>query len=113
MSPAEPVSVVVVNYNGEGALEGCLEALLSDGSGPAEILVVDNASSDGSAEIAERAAESHDRVRLIRSPTNRGYAGAVAARRRRSRTANHSSVCGGRSTTITSSPSPSSRCSSA
>jgi GT2 family glycosyltransferase len=77
MSPAEPVSVVVVNYNGEGALAGCLEALLSDDDGPAEILVVDNASADGSAAIAERAAERDDRVRLIRSPTNRGYAGAV------------------------------------
>jgi len=42
-----------------------------------EILVVDNASSDDSEAIAERLAEEHDSVRLIRSPTNRGYAGAV------------------------------------
>jgi GT2 family glycosyltransferase len=39
--------------------------------------VVDNASSDDSAAIAERVAEEHDSVRLLRSPTNRGYAGAV------------------------------------
>jgi hypothetical protein len=39
--------------------------------------VVDNASSDGSASIAEAAAERHDSVRLLRSPTNRGYAGGV------------------------------------
>jgi len=39
--------------------------------------VVDNASSDESAAIAERMADQHDSVRLIRSPTNRGYAGAV------------------------------------
>ena len=39
--------------------------------------MVDNASSDDSAEIAERLAAGNDRVRLIRSPTNRGYAGAV------------------------------------
>jgi glycosyltransferase involved in cell wall biosynthesis len=38
---------------------------------------VDNASSDGSDSIAEAAAERHDSVRLLRSPTNRGYAGAV------------------------------------
>jgi GT2 family glycosyltransferase len=42
-----------------------------------EILVVDNASSDDSAAIAERLADRHQSVRLIRSPNNRGYAGAV------------------------------------
>jgi hypothetical protein len=41
------------------------------------VLVVDNASSDGSDSIAEAAAERDDSVRLLRSPTNRGYAGAV------------------------------------
>jgi len=41
------------------------------------VLVVDNASSDGSDAIAEHAAEQHESVRLLRSPTNRGYAGAV------------------------------------
>jgi GT2 family glycosyltransferase len=42
-----------------------------------EVLVVDNASSDGSDSIAESTAERHESVRLLRSPTNRGYAGAV------------------------------------
>jgi GT2 family glycosyltransferase len=41
------------------------------------VLVVDNASSDGSDAIAEAMAEQHESVRLLRSPTNRGYAGAV------------------------------------
>ncbi len=44
---------------------------------PTEVLVVDNASSDGSDRIAEATAERDDSVRLLRSPTNRGYAGAV------------------------------------
>jgi GT2 family glycosyltransferase len=38
---------------------------------------VDNASTDGSAELAEAAAGRNEAVRLLRSPTNRGYAGAV------------------------------------
>jgi hypothetical protein len=72
------VSVVVVNYNGAGALDRCLEALVATtGRASTEVLVVDNASADGSDSIAESAAERHDSVRLLRSPTNRGYAGAV------------------------------------
>jgi GT2 family glycosyltransferase len=72
------VSVVVVNYNGAGALERCLSALLADtGDTETEVLVVDNASSDGSEAIAERLAGEDNRLRLIRSETNRGYAGAV------------------------------------
>ena len=47
------------------------------GEVPVEVLVVDNASSDDSAGLAERLADEHDEVRLLRSPTNRGYAGAV------------------------------------
>ena len=72
------VSVVVVNYNGAETLERCLRTLLADsGETETEILVVDNASSDGSASIAEELAAEHDSLRLLRSPTNRGYAGAV------------------------------------
>ncbi|HSD24109.1 MAG TPA: glycosyltransferase, partial [Solirubrobacterales bacterium] len=72
------VSVVVVNYNGADALGRCLDALIADADdASAEVLVVDNASSDGSDSIAEGAAEGYESVRLLRSPTNRGYAGAV------------------------------------
>ena len=83
MAPSDPgsgsaplVSVVVVNYNGAEALPRCLDALIADDA-DAEILVVDNASSDGSEAIAEEAAGAQASVRLLRSPTNRGYAGAV------------------------------------
>jgi GT2 family glycosyltransferase len=39
--------------------------------------VVDNASSDGSDRVVEEMAQGRESVRLLRSPTNRGYAGAV------------------------------------
>jgi hypothetical protein len=72
------VSVIVVNYNGADALSRCLEALVADtDDASAEVLVVDNASSDGSEAVAEEAAERHEPVRVLRSQTNRGYAGAV------------------------------------
>jgi glycosyltransferase involved in cell wall biosynthesis len=41
---------------------------------PYEILVVDNASTDDTAAIAERFAETHPLVRVIRHPKNLGYA---------------------------------------
>jgi GT2 family glycosyltransferase len=72
------VSVIVVNYNGADALGRCLEALVADIEDAShEVLVVDNASSDGSDSIAEAASERDGSVRVLRSPTNRGYAGAV------------------------------------
>jgi hypothetical protein len=49
------------------------------------VLVVDNASSDGSVAIAERLADEHERLRLLRSPTNLGYAGAVNLGQREAR----------------------------
>jgi dolichol-phosphate mannosyltransferase len=41
---------------------------------PYEILVVDNASTDDTAALAERFAETHPQVRVIRHPRNLGYA---------------------------------------
>ena len=36
--------------------------------------MVDDASSDDSVDVAERLADEDGRVRVLRSPTNRGYA---------------------------------------
>ena len=71
------VSIVVVNYNGADSLEACLEALALHAGDGNEVLVVDNASTDGSAEIADRFAAEVPAIRVLRSPVNRGYAGGV------------------------------------
>jgi GT2 family glycosyltransferase len=76
--PAPLVSVVVVNYNGAEDLEGCLSSLArQDPSPSAEVLVIDNASTDGSADQAERLAAEEPSMSVLRSQVNRGYAGAV------------------------------------
>jgi GT2 family glycosyltransferase len=76
--PVSVVSVVVVNYNGGTEVEDTLAALAADDASPAfEVLVVDNASTDASAEIAERFAAGDERFTVVRSPVNRGYAGGV------------------------------------
>ena len=72
------LSIVILNYNTREHLRTCLEAVraegsttLSDGPIAAELVVVDNASNDGSAEMV---AEQFAWATLIRSPRNGGFA---------------------------------------
>jgi GT2 family glycosyltransferase len=71
------VSLVVVNFNGAACLARCLDSLRAGEDPCSEVIVVDNASSDGSPAILAAYVDAHPRIGLIRSPTNRGYAGAV------------------------------------
>lgn len=67
------LSIIIVSHNTRADLERCLASLhTSPASVSFEILVVDNASSDGSAE----AARQWPSVRVIESATNRGFARA-------------------------------------
>ncbi len=66
------VSVCIVNWNCRDLLRGCLRSLRSRRQGlRVEVVVVDNASTDGAAEMVER---EFPRVKLIRNPTNAGFA---------------------------------------
>lgn len=67
------VAIVVVNHNTRDELERCLESVLA--ASRDDVIVVDNASNDGSPEMVE---ERFPAVRLIRAP-NDGY-GAGANR---------------------------------
>lgn len=69
------LAAVVVTWNRRAALARCLDALAGQGPRLDRIVVVDNASSDGtSADLARRAA-SDRRFRPLRSPRNLGGAG--------------------------------------
>jgi GT2 family glycosyltransferase len=69
--PAAPgaITAVVVNYNGAEHLGPCLEALFAQTRPPTEVIVVDNASSDGSRELVR---ERFPRAQLIELGENRG-----------------------------------------
>lgn len=71
------LSVVVVSFNNYlGTTGPCLESLLADDGGKAyEIVVVDNASSDGARERIEAAVAARPGVRLVANRENRGFAG--------------------------------------
>lgn len=68
-----PVSTVIVNYNRAQMLLDCVSSVLGQNTAPAEVIVVDNASSDGSAEAVDE--KFGERVRLIRLDENLGFAG--------------------------------------
>lgn len=68
------VSLVVVNFNGKELLRQCLQSLLDTDYPNFEVVVVDNASTDGSLEDAERVFGSDSRVRFVRNIENMGHA---------------------------------------
>jgi glycosyltransferase involved in cell wall biosynthesis len=68
------VSVVIPTYNRAGKLVRALRSVLNQSLPPAEIIIVDDASTDGTAQI-DFAAMS-PRIRLVRGEENRG--GAIA-----------------------------------
>jgi GT2 family glycosyltransferase len=63
------VSVIIVNYNGKDYLKECVDSVLKTEFRDFEVIVVDNASTDGSARGLD------NRVRLIRSKTNLFFTG--------------------------------------
>lgn len=69
---AEGISVIVASYNSRSLLERCLESLYAHPvRRPFEVLVADDASTDGSAEMVRR---RFPRARLRVNPRNLGYA---------------------------------------
>jgi len=67
------VSVIIVNWNTLGLLRGCLASIAAETQVSHEVIVIDNASSDGSAAMV---AAEFPQVRLIANTANRGFAGA-------------------------------------
>lgn len=67
------VTAVVVSYNSALDLPACLRSLEAQRGVSLEVHVVDNASSDGSAELVRR---DFPRVRLTANPVNAGFARA-------------------------------------
>jgi glycosyltransferase involved in cell wall biosynthesis len=73
------VSIGVPVYNGERFLARALDALLAQEAVDFEVLIFDNASTDRTAEIAAAYAARDARVRVSRSPVNRGVEANFAA----------------------------------
>jgi len=68
------LSVIIVNYNTKEITLACLTSLYQFTSGiDYEVIVVDNASSDSSAEMLSKFESEHKNFKLIRSSANIGF----------------------------------------
>lgn len=65
------VSVIIVNWNGKENLEECLHSLFAITYSPFEVIVVDNASTDGSVDLIKKEFPS---VKIVEAKKNLGFA---------------------------------------
>ncbi len=74
MSPPDSprVSVGLPVYDGERYLRASIDSILAQSDPDFELIISDNASTDGTEAICREAAERDPRVRYERQPTNRG-----------------------------------------
>ena len=70
------VSVVIPAYNAAAFVERAIKSVLRQTMVDLEVIVIDDGSTDNTAEIAARVANADDRVRLVRLPENRGVSAA-------------------------------------
>ncbi len=66
------VSAVIVNYNGKGLLRVAIDSIKKSKFKNYEIIVVDNASTDGSKDFIKR---NYSDVKIVENKTNLGYSG--------------------------------------
>ena len=70
------VSIIVVNWNGERFVEACLESIREQSYGNAEIIFVDNGSTDSSVALVRG---KFPEIRVVQLPENSGFAAGNAA----------------------------------
>jgi Glycosyl transferase family 2 len=70
------LSVLVPSWNAAATVERALESVLEEVAVPLEVVVVDDGSTDGTADVAAAVAARDPRVTVIRLPDNQGVSNA-------------------------------------
>ena len=65
-------SICISVFNGERYLRACIDSVLNQSFSDYELIIVDDASSDGSAAILEEYAENDKRITVVRKSQNEG-----------------------------------------
>lgn len=70
------ISIIIPAYNAEAYLEVCIASVKAQTLTTFEAIIVNDASTDSTPELARRITEGDDRFRVIDLPQNRGLSGA-------------------------------------
>jgi hypothetical protein len=68
------VSIIIVNYNGMAYLDACLSSVMAQAYDDYEVILVDNASTDGSLEYVR---QKYPSLIFVENKENSGYAGGI------------------------------------
>ncbi len=71
------IAVVIPSYKAESTLAGVVESLPDEIRESGGIVIVNDASPDGTGRVADELAAAHPAVHVIHHPANRGYGGAL------------------------------------
>ncbi len=75
MSTKPDASIVILTYNNLDITRACLESIFAKTNDPTfEVVIVDNASQDGTVQFLKEFEASHPQVRLILNEQNEGFA---------------------------------------
>ena len=69
------VSIIVICFNAADHIEECIDSLLKSTYPNFEIIVVDNGSIDNTFDFLQKKYKKIKKVKIIRTPVNRFYAG--------------------------------------
>jgi GT2 family glycosyltransferase len=70
----EPVSIIILNYNGKQFLQNCFHSVLNQSYQNFEIIFFDNNSADGSVEFVKENLKN-EKITIVKSDKNIGFAG--------------------------------------
>ena len=76
MTETPSVSVIMVNFNGKADLENCLPSVFNTDYPNFELIIIDNGSTDGSRAILRELCENENKLKIVFSAQNLGFAEA-------------------------------------
>jgi len=70
------VSVIIPAFNAQATIERAVKTVVNQTHPPLEVIVVDDASTDGTRDVVRRLAKAEPRIKLLENATNRGPSGS-------------------------------------